>query len=78
MTYPFPPDIEQLVKEHMAAGDYASEDELLLDALRVLQERKEDLAAVEAGLDDVEAGRVRSFEEVAHEIRRKHGFLPEA
>jgi len=34
----FPPDLERLVKHRMARGGYQSEDEVLRDALRALEE----------------------------------------
>ena len=74
MAYAFPPPLDEFVKRQMAAGDYASEDELLLDALKALAQHNEDLAAIGAGIDDLEAGRVRPLEAVADEIRHKHGF----
>jgi len=42
--------------------------------LRVLTFRNEELAAIQAGIDDVEAGRVRPFEDVDADIRRDFGF----
>ncbi len=38
MPYQFPPDIDQLAKEQMASGLYASEDEMLHAALRSVAE----------------------------------------
>ena len=40
MAYQFPPEIEERVKEHMASGHYASEGELLVEALRALDHVK--------------------------------------
>jgi len=40
MSYQFPPDVEQLVQEQMAASGYRSEDDVLRDALRVFRELK--------------------------------------
>jgi putative addiction module CopG family antidote len=37
MAYAFPPDLEKLVGERMASGEYESEDELLLHALHALE-----------------------------------------
>jgi hypothetical protein len=34
MSYQFPPDVDQLVKEQMGLGQYSSEDDLLCDALK--------------------------------------------
>jgi predicted transcriptional regulator len=66
--------IGELIREHMALGKYASEDELILSALQALDERNETYAAIQAGIEDMEAGRVRPFQEVADEIARKHSF----
>lgn len=45
MAYQFPPDVEQLIKQHMASGAYASEDELLRDAMGALDQRELDKIA---------------------------------
>jgi Arc/MetJ-type ribon-helix-helix transcriptional regulator len=42
MVYQFPPDLERLVKDRMASGMYASEDEILRDALGALERIEED------------------------------------
>lgn len=36
MKYQFPPEVEDRVKEYMASGRYASEEELLVEAFRAL------------------------------------------
>jgi hypothetical protein len=36
MAYQFPPDVERLVKEQMVARGYATEDNVLRDALDAL------------------------------------------
>jgi len=56
MTYAFPPDVEQLVAGRMAAGGYATEDDVLRDALRALAEEEEDLAAVREAIAEYRAG----------------------
>lgn len=77
MTYQFPPDLDEVVKKHMASGQYESEDALLRDALRALDQRDEVLADIEAGIADMEAGRVRPLRDAAADIRRTHGFSSE-
>ncbi len=57
VAYQFPPDVGKLVQEHMASGQYASQDELLRDAMRALRRHNEEIAAIQAGIDDMEAGR---------------------
>jgi Arc/MetJ-type ribon-helix-helix transcriptional regulator len=39
MSYPFPVEIQQLLQQGLATGQYASEDEMLLEGLRLLRER---------------------------------------
>ena len=45
MTYQFPADVELLIKQRMALGIYASEDELLRDALGALEQREQERLA---------------------------------
>ena len=42
------------------------------------EEREVTLQAIRQGLADVEAGRVRPFEDFDHEFRQKHGLPPRA
>ena len=44
MSYSFPPELQRLLHEGIAAGDYQSEDEMLLEAVRLLRQRDADLA----------------------------------
>ncbi len=75
MPYDFPPNIQQLLRQHLSSGDYASEDEVLLDALRSLAERNADLAAVKEAITDMEAGdQGEPLEQIAEQIRAKHGW----
>jgi putative addiction module CopG family antidote len=41
MSYAFPSELQQLVQNELAKGNYANEDEVLLQAMRVLREREE-------------------------------------
>jgi Arc/MetJ-type ribon-helix-helix transcriptional regulator len=43
MTYTFSPEIESLVRQGLASGRYESLDEMLLVALKLLNQRDEDL-----------------------------------
>jgi antitoxin ParD1/3/4 len=86
MAYQFPPDVEKLLQEQMAVGDYRSEDDVLRDALKALYERRravleEDPAVVEGirrGLADMKAGRSRPFEEFNAEFRAKRNIPRDA
>lgn len=74
MAYQFPPDLQQLIHAGMAFGNYATEDDVLRDALHALIQRNEELAAIQAGVADMNAGRFRPIREVDAEIRSRLGF----
>jgi Arc/MetJ-type ribon-helix-helix transcriptional regulator len=78
MTYQFPPDVQKLLLDHMATGAYASEDEVLRDALQVLgefvhspeeidEEFRQTVEAVREGVADAEAGRMRLLSDLTDE-----------
>ena len=50
MAYCFPPELQQLVRQELASGSYSSEDELLLEAVRLLHQREVDLQNFKAQL----------------------------
>lgn len=45
MSFQLPPDVEQLVKERIASGVYKSEDDVLRDAMRALEQLEQDRIA---------------------------------
>ena len=80
MPYQLPPDVEKLVRDHMAAGGYASEDEVLRDALEALgrfvhsqdefdEEYRQTVAAVQEGAADAEAARMRPLRSILDDAR---------
>ncbi len=56
MTYAFPPDVQHLISRQMAVGSYATEDDVLRDALRALSEEEEDLDAVREAVAEFRTG----------------------
>jgi Arc/MetJ-type ribon-helix-helix transcriptional regulator len=79
MSYQFPPDVEKLVREQMAIGAYQSEDDLLRDALRALEQDRqivyddpETIAGIQRGLDEMRQGLGRPVEEFQAELRAKY------
>lgn len=56
MAQQFSPTVEQLIRDKMASGRYASEEELLVEALQSLDENDEDLKAIEVGLSSIDRG----------------------
>ena len=75
MPYPFPPDVSLRVKSQLARGVYQTEDDVLRAAMTALEREHENFAAIQAGIDDMEAGRYRSFAQIDAEFRKKHNIL---
>ena len=50
MTESFPPEIQQFVWQELATGSYGSEEELVLDAVRLLRSSKLHLEQLREGL----------------------------
>jgi antitoxin ParD1/3/4 len=81
MTISLSKEQEQLIKQQIATGQFASEGEVLSEALSLLQRRGEALqnlrAEIQRGLDDLDAGRstkITNAEEAkafADEIKRR-------
>ncbi len=71
MSYTLPADLTRTIEALIATGKYASHDEVLRNALDALRQRDEDLAAIEAGIADMEAGRYRPFAEIDAEFRKR-------
>jgi putative addiction module CopG family antidote len=72
MSYPFPPDLQKLLDARLASGHYSSDDDVLRDALRALNEEDEDLVAVRQAIDEWRAGDpgiplAQAFDEIRRE-----------
>ena len=67
-------ELAATIEEEMATGQFASEEQLLREALAALREQREDFAAIQSGIDDWQAGRTRPIAEVAAEIRQHFGW----
>jgi len=79
MAYQFPADVQDQLRQRIATGLYATEDDVLRDALRALKLQEEDVAAVELAIADMEAGdRGKPFDEFVEEFRRKHKIPQDA
>ncbi len=78
MTYPFPPELDRLVRQKLASGDYTSEDEVLLEAMHALVDRDEAIAGIQEGIKHMDAGRTRPLGEIDAELRNKHNIRPDA
>ena len=74
--------LEQAVTELVASGRYNSKSEVLREGVRLVQEREaafQELAAkLQAGQDDIDAGRVKPAEEVFDRLRAKYQAMAQA
>ncbi len=77
MGYQFPPELDELVKLQFATGQYGSDNEVLLDALLSLQRQRDDLVAIQEGIDDMEAGRVKPLRQFDQELRARKNISPD-
>lgn len=72
MIRKFSPAVEQMIESQMASGKFASEDDLLIEALHALAVEQEDLSAIQEGLAWFDAGNAgTSVEEAFERIARK-------
>jgi predicted transcriptional regulator len=73
MTISLTPELDRLLNERLASGQYKSVEEVLARAFHALREEEETIAAITEGYEDSLAGRYRSLEEADAEFRQKHG-----
>ena len=79
MSYHFPPEVDAIVRRQMASGQYASEDQLLLDALRSLECDQQDWRAVQESLHALDRGEQGvSLDEAFASIRSKYDIPQDA
>lgn len=75
MSSDMPRELQAFVQAELTAGHYSSEQELVFEAIRLLQhEREATVAGILSGLEDVAAGRTQPIEEAFEDLRREFGF----
>jgi Arc/MetJ-type ribon-helix-helix transcriptional regulator len=73
MSYQLPPEIDQRIQAHLMLGTYTTAADVLSDALDALEQRNEDLASIQRGIEDERAGRVTTLAEFEREMRSQFG-----
>ncbi len=74
LSHHLPEELASLVRREFALGHFASEEDLLREALKSLAEQREACADIEEGLKELERGGGRPFEEFDLEMRRTFGI----
>lgn len=81
-SYTLGEHFEAFVQAQLATGRYRNANEVLHDALRLMEERERKLAgldaAIERGIADVEAGRFRGADVVFDELEAELQAPPDA
>ena len=83
MTFHLSEELERFLQTKIQSGRFASEDEAMTEALKLLRQREEarearTLEGIRQGLEDMKAGRGQPADEVFAEIRREFNLLPDA
>lgn len=72
---------DTFVQAQLASGRYENASDVIRDALRLMEARERKLAALDAaierGLADIDAGRVRDMDEVFDALEAKIAALPD-
>ena len=76
MSYPFPPEIKQLIDQNMATGIYSDENDVLEAALHVLSGYHATIGDIRQGVQDYEQGRSEPLADAMADIRRQLGNRP--
>ena len=75
ISSPLPPDLQQLLQHEVACGNYLSEDEVFVDALRLLREERADVnAAIKEALAEMDGGKAVPLREAVAKQRVELGI----
>jgi Arc/MetJ-type ribon-helix-helix transcriptional regulator len=74
MSYQLPPDLEHAFALRVATGAYADIEQALRLALTALDERNQEIAALQAGVDAMERGAVVPLRDFDQEFRATNGI----
>lgn len=78
MGIEIPAELRAFVERELKTGLYRSEQDVVTAALRLLRaERADAVKGILAGLDDVAAGRIQSFDDAFDELRAELNLPPD-
>ena len=79
MNLDLPENLDAFVKAQVRGGRFASEQDVMAEAVRTLKSRLDQADTIEAirqGIADVDAGRIQPWDEALAEIRRDLDLFP--
>ena len=74
MANQIPADIDERVSALLATGRYESRDDVLRAAIRALELHRDEVTAIQEGIDDMEAGRVMPLREFDRDFRGRNNI----
>ena len=77
MPYQLSPELEQQLQQWISAGRYDCEEDVVQNAFEALRRHDGEVAAIQEGIDDMEAGRYQSIDDADAKIRAEHNFPPD-
>ena len=73
------PDLKEFVDREIANGNFSDQEAVVEHALRLMQrDREEAVRGIEAGLEDVAAGRLEPLDEAFDDLRDEFGIAKDA
>jgi len=79
MAIQFPSDVDQFVRNELDLKHYASENDLLIDAVRLLQqEREEVIAGIQQGIESMQRGEGITLDAAFESLYKKHNTSVDA
>lgn len=73
-TFQLPPDLQVELAAHLQSGRYGSADEVFREAFQALKAHETEVALIQQGIDDMNAGHVRSLHEFDREFRQQNSI----
>jgi Arc/MetJ-type ribon-helix-helix transcriptional regulator len=74
MANQIPADIDERVSALLATGRYESRDDVLRAAILALELHRDEVTAIQEGIDDMEAGRVMPLREFDRDFRERNNI----
>jgi putative addiction module CopG family antidote len=74
MAYQLPADIDERISALLETGRYESRDDVLRAAIHALERHRNEVAAIQEGIDDMEAGRVMPLREFDRDFRERNNI----